>query len=86
MLRERSLGVGRCSPRPSVPALLLLATEPEPRCANGNDDGRAADGGRACRAESRVHLPGWGHDLIGDGGPALADEVGRWLAVSSRRR
>jgi hypothetical protein len=25
-------------------------------------------------------LPGWGHDLIADGGPALAGELVAWLA------
>lgn len=77
MLRERSLGRWPALAAADVPALLLLATEPEPvRVAN--EQGARAVLARHPGADVRP-LPGWGHDLIGDGGPALAEVICDWL-------
>jgi pimeloyl-ACP methyl ester carboxylesterase len=81
MLRERSLNRWPALSDAGVPALLLLATEPEPvRVAN--DEGARAVRARHPAAEVRP-LPGWGHDLIGDGGPALAEIIGDWLTTAA---
>ncbi len=81
MLHERSLGRWEALAAADVPALLLLATEPAPvRVAN--DEGARAVRTRHPAAEVRP-MPGWGHDLIGDGGPALAEIIGDWLATAA---
>jgi len=81
MLREQSLGRWAALTAADVPALLLLATEPEPvRVAN--DEGARAVLARHQTAEVRP-MPGWGHDLIGDGGPALAEIIGDWLTATA---
>jgi pimeloyl-ACP methyl ester carboxylesterase len=64
-----------------VPVLLLLATEPE--------DARAANEAAATRFQTAIphadvrFCEGWGHDLIADGGPELADLVGDWLRTNA---
>jgi pimeloyl-ACP methyl ester carboxylesterase len=81
MLHERSLGRWGPLAAADVPALLLLATEPEPvRVAN--EEGARAVLARHPAADVRP-MPGWGHDLIGDGGPALAEVVGGWLTTTA---
>jgi hypothetical protein len=81
MLRERSLDRWATLAAAGVPALLLLATEPEPvRVAN--DEGAQAVRARHPAADVRP-MPGWGHDLIGDGGPALAEVIGDWLTTAA---
>ena len=65
----------------AVPVLLLLATEPE-ETRTQNDAAAAAFRAAIPHAELRF-LDGWGHDLIADGGPALAEIVGDWLARAS---
>jgi len=81
MLHERSLGRWESLAAADVPALLLLATEPEPvRVAN--DEGARAVLARHPAADVRP-MPGWGHDLIGDGGPALAEVIGDWLTTTA---
>ena len=81
MLHERSLGRWAALAAADVPALLLLATEPEPvRVAN--DEGARAVLTRHPTADVRP-MPGWGHDLIGDGGPALAEIIGDWLTTAA---
>gem|GEM_PF-1536759 len=61
-----------------TPVLLLLADQPPELAAEG-----VADAGRMRASlpqlEARV-MTGWGHDLIGDGGPAMADVVVEWLS------
>lgn len=80
MLHERSLDRWESLAAAGVPALLLLATEPEPvRVAN--EEGARAVLARHQTAEVRP-MPGWGHDLIGDGGPALAEIIGDWLTAT----
>jgi pimeloyl-ACP methyl ester carboxylesterase len=79
MLRERSLGRWAALAAADVPALLLLATEPGPVRA-ANDEGERAVRARHPGADIRT-LPGWGHDLIADGGPALAEIIGDWLVT-----
>jgi hypothetical protein len=77
MVRERSSGRWPVLAEAGVPVLLLLADEPpevRARTAAGAERMAAA----VPQLEARV-MDGWGHDLIGDGGPALADEIGRWL-------
>jgi pimeloyl-ACP methyl ester carboxylesterase len=84
MVRERSSTRWASLSDTGVPVLLLLADEP----AEVREQNRAAAARMASvvpQLDARV-MTGWGHDLIGDGGPDLAAEVGRWLAVSSRRR
>ena len=84
MVRERCSERWPVLAEAGVPVLLLLADEPaEVRERNASAASRMA--AAVPQLDTRV-MAGWGHDLIGDGGPALADEVGRWLAVSSRRR
>ena len=81
MLRERSLGRWSALAAAEVPALLLLATEPEPvRLAN--DEGERAVRARHPGADIRT-LPGWGHDLVADGGPALGELIGDWLTTGA---
>ena len=81
MLHERSLDCWATLAAAGVPALLLLATEPEPvRVAN--DEGARAVRSRHPAADVRP-MPGWGHDLIGDGGPALAEVIGDWLSTAA---
>jgi pimeloyl-ACP methyl ester carboxylesterase len=80
MLHERSLDRWESLATAGVPALLLLATEPEPvRVAN--EEGALAVLARHRAADVRP-MPGWGHDLIGDGGPALAEIIGDWLTTA----
>jgi pimeloyl-ACP methyl ester carboxylesterase len=60
-----------------IPTLLVYATEPPDRRAE-NEKGAE----RLCaaiRAAEAVPLPGAGHDLIADAGPALASIVADWL-------
>ncbi len=84
MVRERCSERWPVLAEAGVPVLLLLADEPaDVRERNASAASRMA--AALPKLDTRV-MAGWGHDLIGDGGPALADEVGRWLAVSSRRR
>jgi pimeloyl-ACP methyl ester carboxylesterase len=79
MVHERSLDRWAALAAAGVPTLLLLATEPEPvRVAN--DEGARAVRTRNPGADVRA-MPGWGHDLIGDGGPALAEVIGDWLST-----
>ena len=77
MIDERSLSRWSTLSDADVPALLLLATEPEP-IRLWNEAGERAVLARHPGVDARS-LPGWGHDLIGDGGPALADIIGDWL-------
>jgi pimeloyl-ACP methyl ester carboxylesterase len=81
MLRERSLARWAALAGADVPVLLLLATEPEQLRA-ANDEGARAVHARHPGADIRA-LPGWGHDLIGDGGPALAEIIGDWLTTGA---
>jgi pimeloyl-ACP methyl ester carboxylesterase len=65
----------------AVPVLLLLATEPEDARARNE---AAADRFRAAIPQAEIRFcEGWGHDLIADGGPALADLVGDWLRTNA---
>ena len=59
-----------------LPVLLLLATEPAPRTSHeaGVPAVRSAHPG----ADVRL-MAGWGHDLMADGGPALAQVIGDWV-------
>jgi pimeloyl-ACP methyl ester carboxylesterase len=81
MLRERSLGRWESLAAAGVPTLLLLATEPEP-VRDANEEGARAVLAGHPAADVRP-MPGWGHDLIGDGGPALAEIIGDWLATTA---
>ena len=65
----------------AVPVLLLLATEPaEARTQNE----AAAVRFREAIPHAELHwCEGWGHDLIADGGPALAADVLAWLDRAS---
>jgi pimeloyl-ACP methyl ester carboxylesterase len=60
-----------------VPVLLLLATEPEEGCVQNE---KAAERFRAEIPHAEIRFcDGWGHDLIANGGPALAEIVVEWL-------
>jgi pimeloyl-ACP methyl ester carboxylesterase len=65
----------------AVPVLLLLATEPaESRTANE----AAASRFRTAIPHADVRFcEGWGHDLLADGGPALAEILGDWLRANA---
>ena len=81
MLGERSLSRWPALAAADVPVLLLLATEPE-QVRAANDEGARDVAARHPGADIRA-LPGWGHDLIGDGGPALAAIIADWLTTSA---
>ncbi len=81
MLRERSLGRWEALAAADLPALLLLATEPE-AVRVANIEGERAVRARHPRADVRT-LAGWGHDLVADGGPALAEIIGDWLTTGA---
>jgi pimeloyl-ACP methyl ester carboxylesterase len=74
----------RCSERwpvlaaAATPVLLLLADQPPELAAANLAD---AERMRASlpQLEARV-MTGWGHDLVGDGGPAVAEVVVGWLS------
>ena len=77
MVHERSSARWPVLAEAGVPVLLLLADEP----AEVRDRGAAAAARMATvvpQLEARV-MTGWGHDLVGDGGPALAEVVVGWL-------
>jgi pimeloyl-ACP methyl ester carboxylesterase len=65
----------------AVPVLLLLATEPEDLRRQNE---AAAERFRTAISHADTRFcDGWGHDLIADGGPALADVVGDWLRANA---
>jgi len=84
MLGERSLSRWPALAAADVPVLLLLATEPE-QVRAANEEGARDVAARHPGADVRA-LPGWGHDLIGDGGPALATIIADWLTSSALSR
>jgi pimeloyl-ACP methyl ester carboxylesterase len=77
LLRERPLDRWPALAAADLPVLLLLATEPAPRVSH--DVGVPRVRSAHPRADVRL-MPGWGHDLIADGGPALAGVIGEWIA------
>lgn len=76
MLAERPLERWPVLAQTEVNVLLLLATEPT-REANeaGATDVLARHPGTDVR-----FLDGWGHDLVADGGDALAELIGDWVS------
>ncbi len=79
LARERSSLAWPAIDTAGIPTLLVYATEPADRAA-----GNAAGAERlvqAVRSADAVPLPGAGHDVIADGGPALARIVADWLDV-----
>jgi pimeloyl-ACP methyl ester carboxylesterase len=79
MVRERPSQRWPALADAGLPVLLLLATEPtETRAIN--EAGLARMRAALPDLDARF-LPGWGHDLISDGGPALATIIGDWLAA-----
>jgi hypothetical protein len=62
----------------AVPVLLLLATEPEDT-RRQNDEAGERFSNAIPHADVRF-CEGWGHDLIGDGGPALGELIAGWLS------
>ena len=77
MVRERSSARWPALAEGGVPVLLLLADEPA-EVRERNASGAARMAAAVPRLDARV-MTGWGHDLVGDGGPALADVVVDWL-------
>jgi pimeloyl-ACP methyl ester carboxylesterase len=84
MLQERPRTRWPALASVDLPVLLLLATEPEEIRAV-NDEGAATVRALHPGAEVRA-LPGWGHDLIADGGPALGELVADWLLAQPADR
>jgi pimeloyl-ACP methyl ester carboxylesterase len=80
MVAERSSARWPALADARLPVLLLLADEP-PEVRDRNRAAATRMAAAVPQLETRV-MTGWGHDLIGDAGPELADEIGRWLAVS----
>ena len=78
---EPVAGAGRC--RRTRAAAARDRARAEVRAAN--DEGARDVAARHPGADIRA-LPGWGHDLIGDGGPALAAIIADWLRRRSARR
>jgi pimeloyl-ACP methyl ester carboxylesterase len=76
MLAERSLERWPVLARTGVDVLLLLATEPT---REANETGAADALARHPGADVRF-LDGWGHDLVADGGDALAAIIGDWIS------
>lgn len=74
----------RCSERwpvlaaAATPVLLLLADQP-PELAAGNVADAERMRASLPQLEARV-MTGWGHDLVGDGGPEVAEVVVEWLS------
>ena len=79
LVRERSSQRWAALQAAAVPVLLLLATEPPETKAN-NEAGLLRMSAALPGLDARF-LTGWGHDLIGDGGPALASIIGEWIAA-----
>jgi pimeloyl-ACP methyl ester carboxylesterase len=79
LVRERSSQRWAALAAAAVPVLLLLATEPPTQRLN-NEAGLLRMSATLPALNARF-LPGWGHDLIGDGGPALARIIGEWVAA-----
>lgn len=78
MLRARPVDSWPAIAAADLPVLLLLATEPtETRVLNEAGLGPIS---AALPGLDARFLPGWGHDLISDGGPRLAAIIGSWLA------
>jgi alpha-beta hydrolase superfamily lysophospholipase len=61
-----------------IPTLLVYATKPADRAVENETGARRLV--QAVRSAEAVPLSGAGHDLIADGGPALAELVAGWLA------
>jgi pimeloyl-ACP methyl ester carboxylesterase len=79
MVRERPSQRWSTLADAGLPVLLLLATEPtETRALN--EAGLERMSAALPDLDARF-LDGWGHDLISDGGPALAAVIGEWLAA-----
>jgi pimeloyl-ACP methyl ester carboxylesterase len=79
MVRERPSQRWSALADAGLPVLLLLATEPtETRALN--EAGLARMSAALPDLDARF-LEGWGHDLISDGGPALAAIIGDWLGA-----
>jgi pimeloyl-ACP methyl ester carboxylesterase len=79
LVRERSSERWAALAAAAVPVLLLLATEPAATKLN-NEAGLLRMSAALPGLDARF-LTGWGHDLIGDGGPALASIIGEWIAM-----
>jgi pimeloyl-ACP methyl ester carboxylesterase len=78
MLAERPLERWPVLAAAEVEVLLLLATEPE-STRDSNEEGAAAVLAIHPGTDVRF-LDGWGHDLVADGGDALADIIGEWVS------
>ncbi|HEX4698523.1 MAG TPA: alpha/beta hydrolase [Actinomycetes bacterium] len=76
MLAERPLERWPVLAAAGVDVLLLLATEPT---RDPNEEGAAGVLARHPGADVRF-LAGWGHDLVADGGDALAELIGDWVS------
>jgi pimeloyl-ACP methyl ester carboxylesterase len=76
MLAERALERWPVLAAAGVDVLLLLATEPT---RDTNEEGAAAVLARHPGTDVRF-LDGWGHDLVADGGDALAELIGDWVS------
>jgi pimeloyl-ACP methyl ester carboxylesterase len=76
MLAERPLERWPVLAAAGVPVLLLLATEPT---RDTNEEGAAVVLARHPGTDVRF-LDGWGHDLVADGGDALAELIGDWVS------
>jgi pimeloyl-ACP methyl ester carboxylesterase len=79
MVRERPSRHWSTLHDAGLPVLLLLATEPA-ETRSLNEAGLARMSAAWPDLDARL-LSGWGHDLISDGGPALAAIIGDWLAA-----
>jgi pimeloyl-ACP methyl ester carboxylesterase len=76
MLAERPLERWPVLAQAGVDVLLLLATEPT---RDANEEGAAAVLAQHPDTDVRF-LDGWGHDLVADGGDALAELIGDWVS------
>jgi pimeloyl-ACP methyl ester carboxylesterase len=76
MLAERTLEAWPVLAAVGVDVLLLLATEP----TRASNEAGAADVLARHPGTDVRFLDGWGHDLVADGGDALAELIGEWIS------
>jgi pimeloyl-ACP methyl ester carboxylesterase len=77
MLAERPLERWPVLAQAGVDVLLLLATEPT---RDANEEAAAAVLAQHPDTDVRF-LDGWGHDLVADGGDALAELISDWVSL-----
>ena len=81
--RARSTAMWPAIDAAGIPTLLLYATEPPELAGEGEEGAQRLRA--AIRTAETVPIPGAGHDLIADAGPAIAVLIADWLDASCPR-